>query len=556
MRSYLLTSVIKHTREVCTAASPSFLHFLSYLSAFLFSESYYTKTRSHVLLLPSPGTQLPVKLTGSPAGHQPWATSCHLHANTERTLVFPPRDVSQALILGSPTRDAIPSPPPRSAQGACGLLRRASARGRERAPRVRAHAPPRDRSRDRGLRRGCGAAGAMGEEAAGVRPELVREAEVSLLECKVCFERFGHRQQRRPRNLPCGHVVCLACVAALAHPRTLALECPFCRRACRACDTSDCLPVLHLLELLGSTLHASPAALSAASCAPGALTCYHAFGGWGTLVNPTGLALCPKTGRVVVVHDGKRRVKIFDSGGGGAHQFGEKGDAAHDVKYPLDVAVTNDCHVVVTDAGDCSLKVFDFFGQIKLVVGKQFSLPWGVEITPHNGVLVTDAEAGTLHLLEVDFPEGVLRRIERLQAHLCNPRGVAVSWLTGAIAILEHPCALGTSSGNNTRVKVFNSSMQLIGQVDSFGLNLLFPSKITASAVTFDHQGNVIVADTSGPAIVCLGKPEEFPALKPMVTHGLSRPVALVFTKENSLLVLDSASHSIKVFKVMEGNGG
>lgn len=394
----------------------------------------------------------------------------------------------------------------------------------------------------------------MGEEATGLRTELVREAEVSLLECKVCFERFGHRQQRRPRNLPCGHVVCLACVAALAHPRTLALECPFCRRACRACNTSDCLPVLHLLELLGTTLHASPAALNAAPCAPGTFTCHRAFGGWGTLVNPTGLALCPKTGRVVVVHDGKRRVKIFDSGGGGAHQFGEKGDAAHDVKYPLDVAVTNDCHVVVTDAGDRSLKVFDFFGQIKLVVGKQFSLPWGVEITPQNQVLMTDAEAGTLHLLEVDFPEGVLRRIERLQAQLCNPRGVAVSWLTGAIAVLEHP--LGMAGCVNTRMKVFNSTMQLIGQVDSFGLNLLFPSKITASAVAFDHQGNVIVADTSGPAIVCLGKPEEFPTLKPMITHGLSRPVALAFTKENSLLVLDTASHSIKVFKVMEGNGG
>lgn len=87
-------------------------------------------------------------------------------------------------------------------------------------------------------------------------------------------------------------------------------------------------------------------------------------------------------------------------------------------------------------------------------------------------------------------------------------------------------------------------------------LNLLFPSKITVSAVAFDHQGNVIVADTSGPAIICLGKPEEFPALKPMVTHGLSRPVALTFTKEKSLLVLDTASHSIKVFKGMEGNGG
>ncbi|XP_070259528.1 E3 ubiquitin-protein ligase NHLRC1 [Myotis yumanensis] len=392
----------------------------------------------------------------------------------------------------------------------------------------------------------------MGAEASGSGPalrELLREAETSLLECKVCFERFGDRQQRRPRNLPCGHVVCLACVAALAHPRTLALECPFCRRACRGCDTSDCLPVLHLLELLGSALRPAQAAHRGAPGGPGALTCHLAFGGWGTLVNPTGLALCPKTGRVVVVHDGKRRVKIFDSGGGCAHQFGEKGNAAQDIKYPLDVTVTNDCHVVVTDAGDRSIKVFDFFGQIRLVVGGQFSLPWGVETTPQNRVVVTDAEAGSLHLLEVDFPEGVLRRTERLQAHLCGPRGVAVSWLTGAIAVLERPLALGTGTCSTT-VKVFSATMQLIGQVDTFGLSLFFPSEITASAVTFDHQGNVIVADTSSHAVLCLGKPEEFPVPKPVITHGLSHPVALTFTKENSLLVLDSAAHSVKVYKV------
>lgn len=392
----------------------------------------------------------------------------------------------------------------------------------------------------------------MGAEASESGPalrELVREAETSLLECKVCFERFGHRQQRRPRNLPCGHVVCLACVAALAHPRTLALECPFCRRACRGCDTSDCLPVLHLLELLGSALRPARAAHRSAPCGSGTLICHHAFGGWGTLVNPTGLALCPKTGRVVVVHDGKRRVKIFDSGGGCAHQFGEKGDAAQDIRYPLDVTVTNDCHVVVTDAGDRSIKVFDFLGQIKLIIGDQFSLPWGVETTPQNGIVVTDAEAGSLHLLELDFLEGVLRRTERLQTHLCSPRGVAVSWLTGAIAVLECPLALGTGACSTT-VKVFSASMQLIGQVDTFGLSLFFPSKITASAVTFDPQGNVIVSDTSSQAVLCLGKPEEFPVLKPIITHGLAHPVALTFTKENSLLVLDSAAHSVKVYKV------
>ncbi|XP_004847687.1 E3 ubiquitin-protein ligase NHLRC1 [Heterocephalus glaber] len=393
----------------------------------------------------------------------------------------------------------------------------------------------------------------MGDTAAGcgsAPPELLLEAEVRLLECKVCFERFGARQQRRPRNLPCGHVLCLACVAALAHPRSLALECPFCRRACRACDTSDCLPVLHLLELLGAP---GPPGLAAPAAAPRALACHQAFGGWGTLVNPTGLALCPETGRVVVVHDGRRRVKVFDSGGGVcAHQFGEKGHAAQDVRYALDVAVTSDCHVVVTDAGDRSVKVFDFLGQVRLVIGGQFSLPWGVEATPQNGVLVTDAEAGSLHLVEADFPEGVLRRNERLHAHLCSPRGVAVSWLSGAIAVLEHPLSPGTRPCS-TRVKVFSADMQLLSQVDTFGLSLFFPSPITVSAVTFDRLGNVIVADTSGPAILCLGKPEDFPVLKPVVTQGLAHPVALAFTKENSLLVLDTASHSVKVYKVNQG---
>ncbi|XP_010621389.1 E3 ubiquitin-protein ligase NHLRC1 [Fukomys damarensis] len=255
----------------------------------------------------------------------------------------------------------------------------------------------------------------------------------------------------------------------------------------------------------------------------------------------------------VVVHDGRRREKIFDSRGGGcAHQFGEKGDAAQDVRYALDVAVTFDCHVVVTDAGDRSVKVFDFLGQVRLVIGGQFTLPWGVEATPQNGVLVTDAEAGSLHLVEADFPEGVLRRNERLYTHLCGPRSVAVSWLSGAIAVLEHPMSAGTQPCS-TRVKVFSASMQLLSQVDTFGLSLFFPSQITASAVAFDQQGNVIVADTSGPAILCLGKPEEFPVLKPMVTQGLAHPVALAFTKENSLLVLDAASHSVKVYKVDRG---
>ncbi|XP_074128497.1 E3 ubiquitin-protein ligase NHLRC1 [Sminthopsis crassicaudata] len=386
---------------------------------------------------------------------------------------------------------------------------------------------------------------------------LVREAEISLLECKVCFEKFSHEKDRRPRNLTCGHVICLGCVTALVQPRTRTLECPFCRKAGKSSETSDCLPLLQFLELLGPVLRAPPFSEAGAARAPedpaakwvpGVLICSHSFGGWGTLINPTAMALCPRSERVVIVHDGRKRVKVFDSDGICVHQFGEKGEAPQEVRYPLGVTVTSDGHVVITDAGDRSVKVFDLSGQNKLVVGNRFSLPWGVQTTPQKEIMVSDAGAGSLHLLVVDFQKGELRRAERLLAHLCNPRALAVSPITGAIAVTEHLLAQGPCSAS-TRVKVFSPGLQLLGQVDTFGLSLFIPSKIDATAVTFDHQGNVIVADTTTQAIVCLGKPEEFPVLKPIITQGLSYPVALTYTEDNSILVLDSGVHAVKVYK-------
>ncbi|XP_044514067.1 E3 ubiquitin-protein ligase NHLRC1 [Gracilinanus agilis] len=400
----------------------------------------------------------------------------------------------------------------------------------------------------------------MSAEASDREPALralVREAEVSLLECKVCFEKYSHEKDRRPRNLTCGHVVCQGCVTALTQPRNRTLECPFCRKAGKSSETSDCLPLLQFLELLDPVLRVPPSAGPGAAkgpgdptanWVPGALTCCHSFGGWGTLINPTAMAVCPRSGRVIIVHDGRKRVKVFDCDGICSHQFGEKGEAAQDVRYPLGVTATSDGHVVITDAGDRSVKVFDFSGHHKLVIGGRFSLPWGVQTTQQKEVLVSDAGAGSLHLLVVDFQKGELRRAERLLAHLCNPRALAVSQLTGAIAITEHLLAQGPCPPS-TRVKVFSPGLQLLGQVDTFGLSLFIPSKIDVTAVTFDHQGNVIVADTATQAIVCLGKPEEFPVLKPIITQGLSYPVALTYTEDNSLLVLDSGVHAVKVYK-------
>ncbi|XP_061202401.1 E3 ubiquitin-protein ligase NHLRC1 [Neopsephotus bourkii] len=300
------------------------------------------------------------------------------------------------------------------------------------------------------------------------------EEELGLLECRVCFERYGHGGQRRPRNLPCGHVLCRGCVEALGGPERRRLECPFCRRACSSAETTDCLPLLQLLEVLGPAGTSIPSALGRSggrgAARPGAagLGLRLSLGGWGSLVNPTGVAACRRSGRLAVAHDGKKRIHVFGPGGSCLQQFGERGDAGNDIKYPLDVTVTSDGHVVVTDGGDCSVKAFDFEGRGVLAVREGFCLPWGLDATPDSEVILTDAEAGALYRLTADFKAGKLRKCQMIQSQLISPRGVAVSQTSGAIVVIEHLKAQGPNS-SSTRVKIFSAEMDLVGQMDSFG---------------------------------------------------------------------------------------
>ncbi|XP_003219833.1 E3 ubiquitin-protein ligase NHLRC1 [Anolis carolinensis] len=385
--------------------------------------------------------------------------------------------------------------------------------------------------------------------------ELVDQTENCLLECKVCFEKYNQQKKHRPRNLPCGHVMCLECVMSLTHPRTFKLECPFCRRACKSSETSDCLPLLHLMEILSLPLNNAPVPGSSigrttedvSTPASQALTFSLSFGGWGTLINPTGIAVCQRSGCAAVVHDGKKRIKLFTFTGNCMQQFGERGQAGNDIRYPNDITATLDGHIVITDSGDGSVKVFDFNGRGKLVISESFCLPWGLDTTPQNDIIMTDSKAGTLYCLSADFKKGELKGVRKLHSNLCNPRKVAVSQASGAIAVIEHLMVKGPSYGS-TRVKVFSADMQVLGQVDSFGLNLVFPIKIYASGVTFNKEGHIVVSDAYNQAVFSLGKPEEFPVCKPVVTQGLSYPLALTFTPDNSLIVLDGGDHSLKVY--------
>ncbi|NXU62590.1 NHLC1 ligase, partial [Horornis vulcanius] len=313
----------------------------------------------------------------------------------------------------------------------------------------------------------------------------------------------------------------------------------------------DCRPLLQLLELLGPAGGGLASALGrsggGAAAAPAGFGLRLCLGGWGSLVNPTGVAACPGSGCLAVAHDGKKRIHVFGPSGVCLRRFGERGDADNDIKYALDVTVTSDGHVVVTDGGDCSVKAFDFEGRGVLAVREGFCLPWGLDATPKSEVMLTDSEAGALYRLAADFRRRELKKCQMIRSGLVSPRAVAVCPTSGAVVVIEHLKARGPGKGS-TRVKILSAEMDLIGQMDSFGLNLVFPSRIHATAVAFDKEGRVIVTDVCSHAVICLGKPEEFPIFNPLISHGLSYPVGLTYAANNSLVVLDSGDHSIKIY--------
>ncbi|KAG8442352.1 hypothetical protein GDO86_011231 [Hymenochirus boettgeri] len=383
--------------------------------------------------------------------------------------------------------------------------------------------------------------------------DFLEETETNLLECKVCFEKYSQQQRHRPKNLPCGHVICQECVSALCPQGNPRLECPFCRKECKTFETSICLPVLQLMEMLSRVVPdqlESPSATKpshAAKLRPASFNFSMSFGGWGVLFNPTGIALCKKTGSLVVAHDGKKRIGVFTTNGKCIQQMGSKCDSRNSIIYPLDVAVTLDSYIAVTDSGDRSLKVFNQSGKFTLVIGQTFSLPWGVCVNAQNEMIVSDSDAGDLILVVADFKKGRVKKLLKIYSTLTHPREIAVCQTSGAMVVVEH-LTKDRKNSNSTRIKILSSAMKLVQQIDSFGLSLFLPLEVHTTGVAFNAEGNILVADVNNRCVICLETTKECHFLKHVVASGLSYPVALAPLEDGSVAVLDSGNHSVIVY--------
>jgi hypothetical protein len=111
---------------------------------------------------------------------------------------------------------------------------------------------------------------------------------------------------------------------------------------------------------------------------------------------PTALAMLPNVG-LVVADAMNFRVQIFDESGTPATVFGKKGDAAGDFARPRGVAVDSDGHIYVVDNQFENVQIFDRDGRLLMAFGHEgekpgeFALPSGITIDAHDRIWIADS---------------------------------------------------------------------------------------------------------------------------------------------------------------------
>jgi hypothetical protein len=111
---------------------------------------------------------------------------------------------------------------------------------------------------------------------------------------------------------------------------------------------------------------------------------------------PTALALQPQIG-LIVADAMNFRVQVFDGAGRVVSMFGQKGDAAGDFARPRAVAADSDGHIYVVDNQFENVQVFDRDGRLLLAFGQEgerpgeFALPSGIAIDTQDRIWIADS---------------------------------------------------------------------------------------------------------------------------------------------------------------------
>ncbi len=178
------------------------------------------------------------------------------------------------------------------------------------------------------------------------------------------------------------------------------------------------------------------------------LTKFGSFGsGDGQFSAPLGVAVDPSSGNIVVADENNHRIQVFDSSGSFLTKFGSlgSGNGQFSLSSPVGVAVDpSSGNIVVADFNNHRIQVFDSSGSFLTKFGSlgsgdgQFNLPLGVTVDPSSGnILVADRNNNRIQVFGTLSIQDQINQINGLENVSNNVKISLVAPLNQAITLLE-----------------------------------------------------------------------------------------------------------------------
>ncbi|XP_077987683.1 tripartite motif-containing protein 2-like [Glandiceps talaboti] len=256
----------------------------------------------------------------------------------------------------------------------------------------------------------------------------------------------------------------------------------------------------------------------------------------GQLKEPWGVAVSPNTSDVVVADSGNNRIQVFHKAGHFKrevrfHGFEKKFD-------PLDVAVTHDDKIVISDYANKQIIVCDIGGSLIRAFGSDMmKWPWGVAVNSYGDIHVVDYEDHCLRIFDCD---GIHIKTIGCKGHqpgqFRNPLCVAINSKNDIIV----------SDRENSRIQIFDEDGNLLYIFKSPGEEegqFKYPT-----GVAVDAHDNIIICDDWNNRVQMFRADGTFVCRIDSDGDGLRYPDGVAVTPDERVVVCDYGNHCLKVF--------
>jgi DNA-binding beta-propeller fold protein YncE len=214
------------------------------------------------------------------------------------------------------------------------------------------------------------------------------------------------------------------------------------------------------------------------------------FGSYGTgdgqFKGPTGLAVEPTNGLVVVADEGNNRIEVFTPSGEFVRKFGSAGTGNGQFKALAGVATDSKGNIWVADAENNRIQEFTEKGEFIRKFGTegtgngQLRLPFDVAVDSSGNVWVAD---------------GLNQRIQEFTETGTYVRQFAAGGYTYGVAIDSKGNVWNTAEGFSAKIQEHTATGTLIRSFGNFGSG---NGQVTElRGLTVDANGNVWVADSN-----------------------------------------------------------